>query len=443
MDLVQQFNTFAQAHHLLPPAGRVLVAMSGGVDSVVLASMLRQRKQPFGIAHCNFRLRNAESDADEAFVCDLAKKWGVPIFVQHFDTKKYAAENGLSIQMAARELRYRWFEVIREAHDFECIATGHNLNDSVETALLHFTRGTGLTGLGGIPVHNGHVVRPLLFATRAAILNYAEKNNIIWREDSSNTEEYYTRNAIRHRVLPELEHLNPAFLDNAAETLRRLRAADANLQFLLRDLLGETDGRGVFYLKKNRFELLPALGDALFDLLQPFGFTGDQVRQMADCWNQTGTEWLTPSGYRILVDRDALLLTNRDTHAGAVTVHADDLLVRTPDGGRLILMHAELGTPFSDNPDSVLLDADVIQFPLHLRRWQPGDIFQPHGMGGRHQKIQDFFTNQKLSRLEKEQVWILEDSNQTILWVVGMRIDDRVKVGTKTCKLLKLSWIKH
>ncbi len=443
MDLLQQFDTYSNTHHLIRPGERVLAAVSGGVDSVVLAQLLGQRKQPFGIVHCNFRLRGAESDGDEAFVSNLAKKWGVPFWVQHFDTKKYADENKLSVQMAARELRYRWFEVVREAHDFDCIATGHNLNDSVETALLHFVRGTGLTGLGGIPVRTGHVVRPLLFATRAAILDYAQTNKILWREDSSNTDEHYTRNALRHRVMTQLEALNPVFLNNAADTLRRLRAADANLQHLLQNLLGEADDEGVFRLKKNKLEALPALSDALFDMLQPFGFTGDQVQQIVACWQQTGSEWHAPSGYRVVLDRDALLLTNREHHADALFVHADDLLVRTPDGGRLMLTSAAPGTPFPPELEVVLVDAEILQFPLLLRRWRPGDVFQPLGMGGQHQKLQDFFTNQKLSRLEKEKIWVLEDSDRHIIWIVGMRLNDRFKVRDETCKLLKLTWIKH
>lgn len=443
MNLLHEIESFADAHNLLPEGGRVLLAVSGGVDSVVLTHLLGQRKQAFGIVHCNFHLRGEESDGDEAFVRELAKSWDVPFWVQHFDTRKHAAENGLSIQMAARELRYRWFESVRESHRFDAIATGHNLNDSVETALLHLVRGTGLTGLGGIPARNGHIVRPLLFATRAAILAYAQAQHLAWREDSSNADEHYTRNALRHRVLPQLESLNPAFWENAAETLRRLRASDTNLQHLLKNLWGTADETGVMRLEKSRIEALPALPDALFDLLQPFGFTGDQVLQIASGWQKTGQEWHTPSGYRLVMDRDVLLLTNRDNPEETVPVHADDLMVRTPDGGRLLLTQTPPEAVFPTVPESALVDADILQFPLLLRRWRPGDVFQPMGMDGRHQKLQDFFTNQKLSRLEKEKIWVLENRDQRIVWIVGMRLDERFKVRSETCKLLKLTWIKH
>jgi len=443
MNLLHQFDSFAGTHNLLPDGSRILAAVSGGVDSVVLTHLLGQRKQAFGIVHCNFRLRGEESDGDEAFVVELAKNWGVPVFVQHFDTQKYAAEHGLSIQMAARELRYRWFETLLETQGFDGVATGHNLNDSVETTLLNFVRGTGLTGLGGIPVRNGHVVRPLLFATRATIQAYAETERLSWRDDSSNTDEHYTRNAIRRQVLPRLEALNPAFVENAAETLQHIRAADANLQHLLKNLLEKTDDPGVFRLDKSRLEMLPALPDALFDLLQPFGFTADQTRQIAAGWRQAGMVWHTPSGYRAIMDRDVLLLTNQQHDETALPVHADDLMVRTPDGGRLLLTQTPVGAPYPSEPDSVLVDAEILQFPLLLRRWRPGDVFQPLGMGGQHQKLQDFFTNQKLSRLEKERIWVLENRDQRIVWIVGKRLDDRFKVRSETCKLLKLTWIKH
>ena len=441
MDLFQKFQAFIRIQKLLQPEERVLVAVSGGADSVVLAQLFRRREQPFGIAHCNFCLRGAESDGDESFVRALAAKWGVPVFVQHFDTKKYAAENGLSTQMAARELRYQWFDVIRESEEFARIATGHHLNDSVETALLHFIRGTGLSGLGGIPMQNGPLVRPLLFATRDEIEDYAREQALSWREDSTNALDDYSRNAIRHHILPNMQKLNASFFASAAETLLHLRAADENLQHLLGKIMGPPDAEGIYHLKKQSLELLPARSDALFDLLQPYGFTAEQVRQIIGCWDQTGTEWYTNSGCRLVSNRDELLLTNKDLYTASVLVGADDLMVRASNGGRLVILPDPTDKTFPEGPNTIIVDAEKLRFPLHLRHWAPGDHFQPFGMDGQSQKLQDFFTNQKVSRLDKDRIWILENGDRTIIWVVGMRLDERYKVRSESKKLLKICWI--
>lgn len=443
MSLIQSFLYFIQTNHLILPDERVLLAVSGGVDSLVMAHLFRQAKRPFGIAHCNFHLRGAESDGDEAFVRQMAADWRAPFFGRRFDAGKHAEVTGQSVQMAARQLRYEWFEQIRAENGYARIATGHNRNDAVETALLHFIRGTGLTGLGGIPLRNGYLIRPLLFAGRDEILAYARENGLNWREDSSNMKDEYTRNIIRHHIAPRMEAINPAFWASAEHTMRAVRAADANLRFLLEQILGRPDQAGTYRVKKKELADLPALPDALFDLFQPFGFFPDQMRQLADNWGQTGMEWLSPSGYRLLNDRQELLLFPLHTEQLSVRVEPDDLMVRLPDGGQLFLTPSEPGTPFPGHNESVLVDAEKLQFPLLLRRWQPGDTFQPLGMGGKSRKLQDYFTDLKLSKLEKEQTWILENSDHSIIWIVGMRLDERFKMEAETTKLLKISWVKQ
>lgn len=441
MNLTEQIKAFIAEQQLLHAGQRALLAVSGGIDSVVLGHLFLRIGLDFGMAHCNFRLRGTESEEDELFVKSLAGEWNVPVFIQHFDTRRYAEENNLSIQMAARELRYTWFEVIREAQDFDCIATAHNLNDSVETALLNFIRGTGLTGLGGMPLRNGPVVRPLLFATRETIAAYAAEHGIVWREDSSNVLDEYTRNALRHHIIPEMLKINPGFLHSAGQTLEHLRAADQNLQYLLHTCLGQPDKDGVYRLDKHQLEQLPVLYDALFELLQPFGFTPDQVRQVVTGWRHTGAEWSATTGYRLVVDRQQLLLTNKALPEVHIRINAEDLMVRLPDDSQIFLMPAEPGTPFPEENNTVLVDADKLHFPLTLRRWRPGDVFQPLGMGGKRQKVQDFFTNKHLSRLDKERVWLLEDRNRTIVWLVGLRPDERFRIEKNTTKLLKICWI--
>jgi tRNA(Ile)-lysidine synthase len=444
MDLYQSFHAFIQTNRLLYPDERVLLAVSGGIDSLVMAHLFRESGRLFGIAHCNFQLRGAESNGDEAFVRDLAAAWQVAFFSQKFETKKFTALSGQSTQMAARTLRYEWFEQIRAENRYDAIATGHNRDDSVETALFHFIRGTGLTGLGGIPARNGRLIRPLLFAGREDILAYARANGLHWREDSSNASDDYTRNIIRHHLVPRMQEINPTFLPAAEQTLRHLRASDANLRYLLERLLGRADAEGVYTLDKKALESLPSLTDALFDLFQPFGFFPEQLRQLVENWHQSGAEWTSDTGYRLLNDRQKLLFFRHiPAVAEMVKIDPDDIMVSLPDGGRLVLTPADAGTPFPDGNTSVVVNAEKLRFPLLLRRWQPGDVFQPLGMGGHSRKLQDFFTDRKLSKLEKEQVWILENGDQTIIWVVGMRLDERFKTEEESFKLLKISWIKH
>lgn len=443
MNLFQSFLHFIQTNHLIPPDERVLLAVSGGVDSLVMTHLFRQCHWPLGVAHCNFQLRGAESDGDEDFVRQIADDWKTPFFSRRFDAKKHAGVTGQSLQMAARQLRYEWFEQICRENGYDLIATGHNRNDSVETALLHFIRGTGLTGLGGIPLRNGCLIRPLLFAGRDEILAYAREQGLNWREDSSNVKDDYTRNVVRHHITPRMEAINPAFWASAEHTMRTVRAADANLYYLLKQFLNGPDTAGIYRLNKKDLENLPARSDALFDLFQPYGFFPDQLRQLADNWGQTGAEWLSATGYRLLNDRQELLLFPLQNEHFAIRIDPDDLMVGLPDGGRLLLTPAAPVAHFPDGNESALVDAEKLRFPLLLRRWQPGDTFQPLGMGGKSRKLQDYFTDLKLSKLEKEQVWILENSDHSIIWIVGMRLDERFKMETETTKLLKISWVKQ
>lgn len=443
MELYQSFQTFIQTNRLLLPDERALLAISGGIDSVVMAHLFRQSGRPLGIAHCNFQLRGAESDGDEAFVRALAASLGAPFYCRTFDAKKQAAVAGQSLQMAARQLRYEWFEQIRAENGYAAVATGHNLNDSVETALLHFIRGTGPTGLGGIPVRNECVIRPLLFASREEIQFYAGQNGLNWREDSSNRTDDYTRNQIRRHLLPRMLEINPAFLSSAGHTLRLIRAADDNLRFLLNRLMGAPDSNGIYRLNKKDLETLPALAEALFDLFQPFGFFPEQLRQLAENWSQTGAEWVSAAGYRLLNDREYLYLSLIEAVQEALPVQEDDLMLSLPGSGRLLLTPALPGTPFPDGREAVVVDAAKLRFPLHLRRWRPGDTFQPLGMSGKSRKLQDYFTDQKLSRLDKERIWILENGDGSVIWIVGMRADERFKIEAETTKLLKISWVKQ
>ncbi|HRI59176.1 MAG TPA: tRNA lysidine(34) synthetase TilS [Saprospiraceae bacterium] len=452
MNLPERFNAFVRSGNLLADEHPTLLAVSGGVDSLVMAHLFRQADHAFGIAHCNFGLRGADSDADEFFVRQLAGSWGVPFFATGFETTTYAEQNGLSIQMAARELRYAWFRKIAAENDYLRIATAHNLNDSVETALLNFTRGTGLSGLTGIAASSfpaGDVIgliRPILFAGRSEIEEYARDQNLAWREDSSNAGDEYTRNFLRHRIIPLLEELNPDFLHTAGRNLNRLRETDENLHFLLQNYFGEnaTPGEG-FYIDKQKLVQLPAPRRALRELLKIYGFTEEQCRQVAEGLHYTGLEIHSGSGWRLLNDREKILLATQspipNPQSLTISILPDDLMVTLPARGRLLLIYSDVASAFPDGRAAVLVDAEKLQFPLLLRPWQAGDHFQPFGLNGHSQKLQDFFTNLKLSRFEKEKVLVLENGDGAILWVVGYRLDERFRVTSATHKFLKISYL--
>ncbi len=445
MELLPKFKDFIAKNSLLPDAAPTLLAVSGGLDSTVLTHLFRTTALPFAIAHCNFQLRGAESDGDELFVQQLAAKYAVPFFAKRFATTDYAQKTDLSIQMAARVLRYGWLEETRAEQGFGSLATAHHLNDAVETVLLNFARGTGLAGLIGIAARNGMLVRPLLFATRLELEEYAAANELVWREDQSNATDDYARNFVRHNLVPPFLTLNPNFLATAARNLRRLRATHANAEFLLRQFLDvpTTPNRG-FILDKDRLAQLPDVRQALQTVLAPYGFHDEQARQLAASYAHAGLELHSPDGWQLFNYHSQILVTAAGSAPILVPIRIqpDDLLVRLSDGQTLLVTAAEATPPYPDGHQAVLVDAEKLQFPLLLRPWQPGDWFQPFGMHGQRQKLQDFFTNAKLSRLEKERTWILENADGAIIWVVGYRLDERFKVLDFNRKSLKISLLE-
>jgi tRNA(Ile)-lysidine synthase len=436
MLLSERFTTYIQTNALSAIDEYLLLAVSGGIDSMVMAHLFHAAGWRFGIVHCNFKLRGAASDGDERFVQNQAEAWKVPVFTTQFDTQSYASEKGVSIQMAARDLRYAFFEEIRESSGYDVIAIGHNLNDSVETALFNFSRGTGLRGLAGIQPKAGNIIRPLLFATRQEIEAYAVAHGISWREDSSNQTDDYARNFIRHQIVPQLEVLNPGFWETAGRNFEKLRGIDANYEHLAAGFWGKS----VQSIDKDKLSQFPAPVQMLRTLLRPYGFSDEQCRQVIAGLSESGNAWLSSTGHRLVSDRNNLLITTAQVEASApVLIEGDDLMVRLPDQSRLFFTRADPGSAYPDGVDAIVADADLLQYPLTLRLWKPGDVFQPFGMQGRHQKLQDFFTNQKLSILDKEQTWILENGNGAIIWVVGYRLDERFKVTDFTRNSIKVS----
>ncbi len=439
--MLERFRKYLQQEGL-HRGGRVVLAVSGGLDSVVMAHLFRQAELPFLIGHCNFQLRGAESDEDERFVENLAEELGVPFFCGRFDTEGFARARGLSIQAAARELRYTYLEELRQMQGCESIATAHHLTDAIETLLLNLVRGTGLRGLRSIRPRRDHIIRPLLFATREELEAHAQARGLRWREDASNRSEKYRRNYIRLEVLPRLRHLNPALERSCEHTLQILRETERLTDWAVQRWLAEHLSRreGEHRLPLKALQHSPAPRMLLFEWLRPFGFNRSQVGQILQSLEErTGRLFLAPRG-RLLFDRQELILSPHPPEAaGTLTIEEGTREVALPEGRLLIQPLPHPPDPLPDTPHTACLDAQTLRFPLVLRRWQAGDVFQPLGMGGRHQKLQDFFSNRKLSRLDKEKVWILE-SNGEICWVVGLRIDERFKITPQTTRCLRIEW---
>ncbi|WP_412561100.1 tRNA lysidine(34) synthetase TilS [Winogradskyella sp. MIT101101] len=417
---------------------KVIIAISGGIDSVVLAHLYKKLNLNFSLAHCNFNLRDEESDADEAFALDLAEDLDVEVFVQNFDTEAYAKDFKRSIQMAARELRYNWFVELAEQLKFDYILTAHHADDNLETFLINFTRGTGLNGLTGIPMKNENIVRPMLPFSRQEIEAYAKENQIKWREDSSNSSRKYLRNKLRHEVVPILRDINPQLLDSFQNTLNHLKDTTdivaESVDAVANKAIVSLDEDDVFF-KVSEFKNLKNPKAYLFELLNEFGFTEwNDVVNLLDA--QSGKQVFS-STHRLVKHRDYLILSERNSKASiTITIGVTEVQngkVKTPLG---IIFFDEADAIKENTNTTIYVDKDKLHFPLGLRIWKEGDVFQPLGMKGK-KKVSKYLKDEKLSLIEKEKTWVLT-SNNDIVWIVGKRADERFKVTDKTEQILKV-----
>jgi tRNA(Ile)-lysidine synthase len=438
--VLPEFLAFINQRTSIRPGQRLLLAVSGGIDSVVLTELIRQSGFPFGLAHVNFSLRGAESDRDAAFVRALAGKLGVSFHYTQVDTHSVAAENGWSTQLAARNLRYDWFAEIREQKGYDWIVTAHHLTDSLETVLLNLVRGTGLAGLHGIPVQNGRVCRPLLCFSREELFDFARNNQLEWVEDSSNATTDYSRNRIRHDVLPVLRELNPGLEKTFRNSLDRLSAADRWFQALLLPLHRQVAENGRIDAAWLAAQPEPLL---LFsELLRPYGFSYRQaVNIYENPAQQTGRYYFSGT-HRLLWDRGVWMLDKADNVYPSFHIEENMPLVSAP--GFTLTFEKLSRTSFlpGNDPSVAWLDAERIPFPLVLRPWQAGDRFCPLGLGGKAQKVSDYLVDQKIPRNEKNGVYVLE-SNHEIAWIVGRRADERFKITENTKGIIRVACQKE
>ena len=442
--MLQDFLKHALDAGLFQKGDRILLAVSGGVDSVVMAHLFWEAGLDVGIAHCNFQLRGVAAEEDAAFVEKLAIELEAPFYLTRFETSRIASEQGISIQMAARQLRYEWLEQQRIAGNYEAIATAHHLDDSIETLLFNFTKGCGLHGLHGVPVRQGNIIRPMLFAHKETIVRFAGSGRIQYREDQSNHEDKYTRNQIRHQVIPALKAINPAFPETAAANIQRLKEAEYLMDWAVARLkteLTETDTRGRLRINVERLRLENAAPTLLYEWLKPFGFHAAALTRLLDRTARTGAILYAPA-HRLLLDRDILVLEPlpEDGPETNIQVFPETDEVALP-GGRFEFRKVLPPDVFGMDKQTTYLNLAPENFPLRLRHWHPGDAFQPLGMQGKQQKIQDLFSNEKLSRFEKSRVWLVETADGAICWVAGLRTDHRFRIQSKTSFCLRINWI--
>jgi tRNA(Ile)-lysidine synthase len=436
--MLEQFLKFIKKEKLFTEGGNILLAVSGGMDSAVMCRLFHLAKINFGIAHCNFQLRGRESNGDEKFVEGLSKKYKVPFHVKKFDTIDFAVKNKVSIQMAARELRYSFFEEVRKKSGYEFVATAHHQTDVMETMLLNLTRGTGISGLHGILPKRGRIIRPMLFATRDDVEEFAQKNKIQFREDTSNKSEKYQRNLIRKKVVPALKRINPSVESAFNESAKRLRGVEK----LLLDFTDEFRKNQILIKEDSLMIPVNAIaaveyGEAiLFELLRPFAFSPHVIENIFESSASSPGKMFFSESHSLTRDRKYFIITPLKAVQDEETFIVKRLPAEIVFDGKVFSFSLERGKTFKVPCTSLIscLDYDALKFPLTLRHWKAGDRFQPLGLKG-EKKVSDYLVDIKMPRSEKNNVAVCL-SGDKIISLPTLRIDERFKVTGKTKTIL-------
>ena len=413
---------------------KLLIAISGGIDSIVLTHLCYKTGLNIALAHCNFNLRGKESNEDEQFIVDLANSLDMEVFVQSFDTKTYVEENNLSVQVAARELRYDWFNELSEALEYNYILTAHQADDNLETFLINLSRGTGIEGLTGIPPINQKIIRPLLPFSRENIINYANENKLKWRDDSSNNETKYLRNKLRHQVIPKLKEINPVLLSNFQTTINHLKGTSEILDKHINQLKSELfiyEG-DVIKISVNQLQKLNPQKDYLYEIFKDFGFT--EWNDVQSLLTSSSGKQILSSTYRLIKHHEYLLISKHydNTENDIFTIEKDEQCVLNP----IPLSFTDVDHISEVNNQTIYIDKKKLNFPLIVRKRKEGDYFYPFGMKGK-KKLSKFFKDEKYSLLDKENQWLL-CSNDQIVWVIGKRADNRFKITEATSESIKI-----
>jgi len=438
--MLQRFLDYSKRERLFSGGSRLVLAVSGGVDSMVMAHLVREAGIDHSVAHCNFSLRGDESDGDEEFVASYAAEHSIPFHTMKFDTLGHAASRKISVQMAARELRYEWFSSLVRSEGFDAVAVAHNLNDNVETFLLNLLRGTGISGLTGMSQHRNNIIRPLLFASRKDIAAYAAEKKISFREDSSNAQVKYTRNRVRHRIIPEMEIVNPGVNDAITDTMSHLEATSDIVEVYMEELREKLfrQADGVFEADITNLIALKPLAPHIYELFRKFGIYPKQTDEVISLMSSQTGKYVYTATHRILADRGRIMITEREK-----AEETTDFIFTSIDEMRLSGLFAELritgpsDEPLPVSPLTACVDLDRLSFPVRVRHWEPGDRFMPLGMK-KMKKISDFLIDLKIPVTVKEKVLLLLSGDE-VMWVMGYRIDERFRVRSQSEKILVLT----
>ena len=434
MILLNQFGKKIKTDFPFLQGKKLLIACSGGVDSVVLATLIRELNFEMALAHCNFSLRGKESDGDEIFVIGMAKRMEIPVFAETFDTLAFSHQNGVSTQMAARTLRYEWFNSLLRNFRYDYLLTAHHLDDDLETFFINLSRGTGISGLLGIPAINSKTVRPLLSFSREEIMVFAQKKGLKWREDSSNQKSDYLRNKLRLELLPQFKSLSNTTLENFKKTKNNLTATRNLVEDYMSIIykLVITEAADHYKINIGKLKELPHPQAILYELLNVFGFTEwENIVDLLDA--QTGKQVLSKS-HRLIKNREELILGQRDFHENDQSYPVTENGLEFP-----IKLDFQIVDKVGKlNQNQIYIDREKANFPMTLRRWREGDYFFPFGMDGK-KKLSKYFKDEKMSLMEKEAIWLLESENH-IVWIVGFRMDERFKVENTTERILQISY---
>ncbi len=469
-DLQQQFVAYIKAQKLFGPKDRLLLAVSGGLDSSVLCALCHHVGFSFSIAHCNFGLRGAESQRDEAFVQQLAKIYAVPVMVKHFETAAFAANNKMSIQVAARSLRYAWFKELMDkvwvyekdqwnalteeaagqridqqtiSIKHQYLLTAHHLDDNIETVALHFFKGTGISGLRGMVPKKNYLVRPLLFARRSELEAFAQKQNLAWVEDSSNDTTKYTRNFFRKELLPLIEQKVPQAMENIASSIPRFLETEMLYQQAVeghKKKLLEWKGTEV-HIPVLKLARVQPLNTIVYEVLKDFGFKPAQTPDVVRLLESETGKYVRSGTHQVLRHRAWLIIAPLQTEAQTVVLLEGDKGTIPFEGGTISWEKIPVPKNLDTAPTIALLDAKKIVYPLMFRRMKQGDYFYPLGLA-KKKKVSRFLSSQKLSKIAREQVWVLQSGNR-IAWVAGHRLDNRFKINTGTPNVVKITIVQN